>query len=52
MLEFIPPDDLKKVNRSIKALKAVLPRDNLKDRVIHEIALNKLLEQRDKLLSR
>ncbi|MBV4417066.1 hypothetical protein [Clostridium tyrobutyricum] len=52
MLEFIPPDDLKKINRSIKAIKAVLPKDNPKDRAIHEMALNKLLEQRDKLLSR
>ncbi|MBV4441516.1 hypothetical protein [Clostridium tyrobutyricum] len=52
MLEFIQPDNIVKVNRSIKALKAVLPKDNPKDRAIHEMALNKLIEQRDKLLSR
>ncbi|MCH3965469.1 MAG: hypothetical protein LKE46_14590 [Clostridium sp.] len=52
MLEFIPPDDLKKVNRSIKALKAVLPKDNPKDKAIHRMALDKLLKQRNRLLNK
>lgn len=52
MLEFIPPDNIVKVNRSIKALKAAITKDNPKDRVIHEMALTKLLEQRDKLLNK
>lgn len=52
MLEFInPSDDLKKVNRSIRALKSVIPKDNPKDRGIHRITLNMLLEQRKKLLN-
>lgn len=50
MLEFIPPDNIVKVNRSIKALKAVLPKDNPKDRVIHQMALAKLIEQKKRLL--
>jgi hypothetical protein len=52
MLEFIPPDDLKKIDRQIKAIKAILPRDNPKDKTIHQKALNKLLEQRGKLLKK
>lgn len=53
MLEFInPPDDLKKINRSIKALKSVIPRDNPKDKAIHQMALNKLLEQKNRLLNK
>lgn len=52
MLEFIPPNDLKKIDRAIKALKLIIPKDNTKDKVIHEDALFKLLEQRDKLLNK
>lgn len=52
MLEFIPPNDLKKIDRAIKALRAIIPKDNAKDKVIHEDALFKLLEQRDKLLNK
>lgn len=51
MLEFIPPNNIKKIDRAIKALKAIIPNDNAKDKVIHEDALSKLLEQRDKLLN-
>jgi hypothetical protein len=55
MLEFIPPDDLEKIDRqikAIKAIKAILPKDNPKDRAIHEMVLDKLIEQRDKLLNK
>lgn len=52
MLEFIPPDDLKKIDRQIKAIKAVIPRENPKDKAIHQMALDKLLKQRDRLLNK
>lgn len=52
MLEFIPPDNLKKVNRAIKALQAVIPKDNPKDKAIHQMALNKLLKQRNRMLNK
>jgi hypothetical protein len=52
MLKFIPPDDLKKIDRQIKAIKAVIPKDNTKDKAIHQMALNKLLKQRDRLLNK
>lgn len=52
MLEFIPPNDIKKINRSIKALSAAMPKDNEKDREIHDMALAKLLEHKEKLLNK
>ncbi|MCC9294384.1 hypothetical protein LN736_05780 [Clostridium sp. WLY-B-L2] len=52
MLEFIPPDDLKKIDMQIKAINAILPRDNPKDKAIHQMALDKLLKQRDRLLNK
>ncbi|WP_190972195.1 hypothetical protein [Clostridium sp. HV4-5-A1G] len=52
MLKFLPTDDLKKIDRQIKAIKAVIPRENPKDKAIHQMALNKLIEQRNKLLNR
>jgi len=52
MLEFIPPDDLKKINRQIKALQAVISKDAPKDKIIHQMALNKLIEQRNRLLNK
>ncbi|WP_200886068.1 hypothetical protein [Clostridium tyrobutyricum] len=53
MLEFINPlDDITKINRSIKTLQAIIPKDNAKDRKIHQMALTKLLEQRNKLLNK
>lgn len=52
MLEFIPPDDLKKIDRQIKAIKAVITKDNPKDKIIHQMALDKLIEQRNKLLNK
>ncbi|MFL0197630.1 hypothetical protein ACJDU8_18965 [Clostridium sp. WILCCON 0269] len=53
MLKFIPPpNDLKKIERSIKALRAIIPKDNAKDKAIHEMALAKVLEQRNILLNK
>lgn len=52
MLEFIPPDNIQKIDRGIKALRAIIPKDNAKDKAIHEDALSKLLEQRKNLLDK
>lgn len=48
----MPPDSIQKIDRTIKALRAIIPKDNAKDKAIHEDALSKLLEQRDKLLNK
>lgn len=52
MLEFIPPDNIQKIDRGIKALRAIIPKDNAKDKAIHENALSKLLDQRKNLLDK
>lgn len=52
MLEFIPQDNIQKIDRAIKDLRAIIPKDNAKDRAIHEDALSKLLEQRKNLLDK
>jgi hypothetical protein len=51
-LTIILPKSLNKVERQIKALKAVIPKDNLKDKVIHEMALRKLEAHKESLLGR
>lgn len=46
----ILPSNLEKVNRQIKALEAIIPKDTSKDAVIHRNALIKLQKHRKKLL--
>ncbi|WP_333862040.1 hypothetical protein [Clostridium sp.] len=47
MLEFMPPDNIKKIDRAIKALRVIIPKDSDKDRKIHQDVLNKLLNKGD-----
>lgn len=49
-LKVIPVDDITKLDKQIKALKAILPRDNEKDREIHSRAIEALEKHREKLL--
>jgi hypothetical protein len=50
LLNVIPTNDITKLDRQIKALKSIIPKDNLKDKAIHEKALRELQAHRDKLL--
>jgi hypothetical protein len=43
-------NNLAKVDRQIKALKAIIPKDTPRDRVFHELALRKLEAHREYLL--
>lgn len=43
-------NDITKLDRQIKALKAILYKDSKKDKAIHKQALRELQEHRDKLL--
>ncbi|WP_198039536.1 hypothetical protein [Clostridium kluyveri] len=52
MLEFIPPNDLRKLDRAIKALKTIIPKDSPKDKAIHQKALTELLKQKKNLLDK
>ncbi len=53
MLKIELPKDIQKVEKQIKALKYQIPRDtSLKDKHIHEIALEKLIEHRKKLIKK
>lgn len=49
-LSIVLPSNLNKVERQIRALEAVIPKDTFKDKVIHEEALRKLKEHRKMLL--
>lgn len=49
-LNVIPTNDITKLDRQIKALRAIIRVDSPKDRVIHEKALRELEVHRDKLL--
>jgi len=51
MLRVELPNDIKKAEKQIKALKYQISRDiSSKDKNIHEAALKELLEHREKLL--
>ncbi|WP_198028544.1 hypothetical protein [Clostridium sulfidigenes] len=51
MLRIELPNDIQKLEKQIKALKYQISRDiSSKDKNIHEAALKKLLEHREKLL--
>lgn len=45
-IEIIPTNDIKKLDRQITALKAIISKDNFKDRNSHIKALEKLREHR------
>lgn len=45
-LNIVLPNSLSKLDRQIRALEAVIPKDTPKDRAIHEEALKKLKEHR------
>ena len=51
-IKVIPTDDLAKLERQIKALESVIPKDTLKDKSIHEKALEDLKAHREKLLKK
>lgn len=49
-LKVIPPNSVERIDRQLKALKAILNRDNPRDKIIHEKAIAELEKQREKLL--
>ncbi|AGK95177.1 hypothetical protein [Clostridium pasteurianum] len=49
-IKVIPTDDLVKLNKQIKALESIIPKDTPKDKGIHQEALEVLLKHREKLL--
>jgi hypothetical protein len=51
-LKVIITGDIVKLERQIKALESIIPKDTLKDREIHVKALEDLKEHREKLLKR
>lgn len=50
-IKIITTDDITKLDRQIKALKAIIHRDNPKDKDIHQRAILELENHRDKLLN-
>lgn len=50
VLKVIPPNGVEKIDRQIKALKSIIPKDSLKDKAIHEKAVWELEKHREKLL--
>jgi hypothetical protein len=49
-LKVIITGDIVKLDRQIKALESIIPKDTLKDKAIHVQALKDLKEHREKLL--
>ena len=50
-IKVILSNDIAKLDKQIKALKAVISKDNPKDKAIHKQALKEIQEHRKKLLN-